>query len=256
MKIWKKVLVLAVAFLTVGAIVATQQIQVKTEANLGIETREATFQIAASDPAIAPSSGSESYLLENYSGAAGKSTEYMLSLGDWGAHNNFTSAGAFIIANTENKTISIDDCWVVNDTWGYVNDYPVDVYLHSDASNLIPADSTADEVVDVQYYDAGNGPVTPGSGVHLANTTEGYASGTGNLNLKYTTNNFNEASWTDQGDGRYIWQYDGTQAATGLTTDPTSTANYCYVYISIAPTDATDLGQYNNYRMGFNITTA
>jgi len=247
MKLWKNLMVVAVALLLISAIMAAQYIAVETDAVLSVDTQHAGLQIAASDPSL--SAEDHQWLLE-YS----EENSFQLDLGTWGEQNKFVSSQAFLIANAGEAPFKISGVTVTTtdspDTQLLGNN--INIWLLYEETGDPATDGTGVQVWDAETHTDGtantgdlyflNDVVTGDSGI--AEPYDG-----GNLQIWHTGTETGEdvesgaAAWLDSGTGDELWVYSEDDATTwnaalfddGTISTPNS--NAVWVYIEVVPTE-------------------
>jgi len=241
MKLWKNLMVVAVALLLVSAILAAQYVSVQVDSTVvGIDTHEAGLQIGASDPSVNSTGlGDEdhNYILEYHSDVEG-SEMFQINLGTWGAQNEFTTTAAFFIANANPEDVYITGATIEGAE--DLGDYGLSMYLHN---NSHEQDLTG-EYVDITELATDNY-------VHLVGVEDAYTDadtvGSGELQIQIdddegpvTTNADLVESYDDDTDG--IWHLDETTDIDGFVVDGTSDASACWVRVEVSPETGLEQG--------------
>ncbi len=113
MKVWKKILVCAVAIMMITVIQTSIYVSVSTNAIVSIDTQHSYLQLFAGDVSVSGESiggHDHEYLLE-YTMEDG----FRLNLGTWGGHNEFVSSAAFGVANAGGSDLLINGVRVEGD---------------------------------------------------------------------------------------------------------------------------------------------
>ncbi len=199
MKIWKKLMVVGVAVVLVSTAVATQYINVNSDATLEVETKTSNLQLCAHDPSV---TGTHNYTLANTS-----SNGYSIDLGTWGEHNEFTSTGAFLIVNAGSQPLNITDVRITGDTSSFFT--AANVYLHGGEHARALSDGGDGSNDGVEYVQVSEG--TDETDIYLEDYGgDAYSSGSvDQLSIKNETGTPTDfdASWekSDPSTSRYIW---------------------------------------------------
>jgi len=204
MKMWKKLMVFAVALLLISAIMAAQFVSVSVdEVRLDVDTQHADLQLIAGDECVVEDGENMLKYVEEEG--------FQLELGTWGEQNEFMASAAFGIVNAGAVAYEITNVYVEDEHEGGFDD-AVDMYFHWDTHERL--DGQELDEISLTHGDNGVDPaVTLGAG-------EGYD---GDTSLNITGDNQDPATWDAE---ENVWVADS-----GQEFDEGENAVWIYVHV-------------------------